>query len=94
MRVSQNKNDLAYFVARPISNCRLAKTFEASNTLYWILIFLYLFRKAAVGELRRGFKKQIRDNTYVSHGVPPKGGAQFLAEYTDNIKRCIASKTS
>lgn len=68
----------------PISEYRLAKTFEASKTSYRILMFLNLFRRTAVGtSVPRKSIQQLRDNAFERHGAPAPGGAKYLA---DSIK--------
>lgn len=74
--------ELAYMEPSAISHYRLKHTFEASKTSYRLLMFLNLFRRAAVGSPRKPLKI-ILDEAFERHGAPPRGSAKKLA---DSIK--------
>jgi ubiquitin-protein ligase len=78
-----NMPELSYMEPSAVSEYRLAKTFEASQTSYRLLMFLNLFRTVAVGNPRKPLT-QLRDEAFARHGAPPRGSAKGLA---DSIKR-------
>jgi len=78
--------ELSYMEPSDISAYRLKHTFEASKTSYRLLMFLNLFRKAAVGSPRKHLPV-ILDEAFQRHGAPPRGSAKKLA---DAIKRIHA----
>ncbi|TVY25844.1 putative ubiquitin-conjugating enzyme E2 W-B [Lachnellula hyalina] len=81
-----NMPDLAYLEPSPISRYRLQRTFAASKTSYRLLMFLNLFRHAAVGTPRLPLLR-ILEAAFERHGAPPRASARKLA---DAIKRIHA----
>lgn len=77
-----NMPELSYLEPSGVSHYRLQKTFEASKTSYRLLMFLNIFRQAAVGSPRKPLS-QLRDEAFGRHGAPPHGSAKVLA---DSIK--------
>lgn len=81
-----NMPELAYLEPSPVSRYRLQHTFAASKTSYRLLMFLNLFRRAAVGSPRQPLPL-ILEAAFERHGAPPRGSARKLA---DAIKRIHA----
>ncbi|TVY44166.1 Ubiquitin-conjugating enzyme E2-17 kDa [Lachnellula occidentalis] len=81
-----NMPELAYLEPSRISRYRLHRTFAASKTSYRLLMFLNLFRRAAVGSPRQPLPR-ILEAAFGRHGAPPRGSARKLA---DAIKRIHA----
>jgi ubiquitin-protein ligase len=81
-----NMPELSYLEPTPFSAYRLKHTFAASKTSYRLLMFLNLFRRAAVGSPRKPLPL-ILGEAFERHGAPPRGSAKKLA---DAIKRIQA----
>jgi ubiquitin-protein ligase len=79
-----NNPELAYLEPSAFSEYRLHHTFQASKTSYRLLMFLNLFRKAAVGNPRKPLQK-LRDEAFERHGAPPRGSAKSLANAIKKI---------
>ncbi|KAI4227734.1 MAG: hypothetical protein L6R40_008190 [Gallowayella cf. fulva] len=89
-----NMPELSYLEPSAISEYRLEKTFKASLTSYRLLMFCHLFCKTARGtsaslETPKPIA-QLRDELFDTHGAPPRGLAQSMAEEIRRIK-CIDS---
>jgi ubiquitin-protein ligase len=77
------KAELSYLEPTAISEYRLRETFQAGKTSYRLLMFLNLFRRTAVGSVRKSLI-ELRDEAFARHGAPPRGSAKGLA---DGIKK-------
>ncbi|KAL8860682.1 MAG: hypothetical protein Q9178_003035 [Gyalolechia marmorata] len=78
--------ELSYLEPSAISEYRLRKTFEASLTSYRLLMFSHLFCKIARGPAAEKPLAQLRDELFDTHGAPPRGLAQSMAEEIRRIK--------
>jgi hypothetical protein len=79
-----NVTGLSYMEPTDISEYRLKETFLACHVSYRILMFWDLFRRAAVGSLRKSLI-QLRDEAFARHGAPPKGLAKEMLESMKKI---------
>lgn len=79
--------ELSYLEPSPISDYRLKNTFEASLTSYRLLMFCHLFCKTARGLPANKTLAQLRDELFDTHGAPPRGVAQSMAQ---EIRRIIS----
>ncbi|QSZ31506.1 hypothetical protein DSL72_001073 [Monilinia vaccinii-corymbosi] len=82
-QLGKNMAGLSYMEPSEVSPYRLEKTFEAGKTSYRVLMFLNLFRRAALGNPRKPLS-QLAGEAFQRHGAPPRGSAKVLA---DCIKR-------
>ncbi|TVY85586.1 hypothetical protein LSUE1_G000100 [Lachnellula suecica] len=79
-----NMPELSYLEPDPVSSYRLKHTFEASKTSYRLLMFLNIFRKAAIGSPRKPLPVILRE-AFERHGAPPRGSAKELADSIKHI---------
>ncbi|KAL8651797.1 MAG: hypothetical protein Q9226_004537, partial [Calogaya cf. arnoldii] len=81
-----NMPELSYLEPSEISEYRLKKTFEASRTSYRLLMFCHLFCRTARGLTADKTLAQSRDELFDTHGAPPRGIAQSMAQEIRRIK--------
>ncbi|KAL8685143.1 MAG: hypothetical protein Q9224_005944, partial [Gallowayella concinna] len=87
-----NMPELSYLEPSPVSEYRLKQTFMASRTSYRLLMFCHLFCRNARGGISTSTThpkpsiQQLRDDLFDTHGAPPAGIAQSMAETIRQIK--------
>ncbi|KAL8789766.1 MAG: hypothetical protein Q9213_001017 [Squamulea squamosa] len=81
-----NMPELSYLEPSAVSEYRLQNTFKASLTSYRLLMFCHLFCRTARGPSADKPLAQLRDELFDTHGAPPRGVAQSMAEEIRRIK--------